>query len=260
MLIVLSRVVNEAAPSAANVKMPVRRLQPDFGADEGHLVVLHLLERLLPRDRNPAGVHHAVAEEAAVEVILALVRDVSSVVVVLHLLGVLLLVVREELGHPLGDEELEMSPDAELEGAELIPVGKDVVKIGVAEVEFLVEIHLEQRLHVDPLPLVAGCILGILEIEPLGRIAWCIPRDLESTAKIEEGHKDDRCRQRGHDQVSPPRKTEVESRTQRSENPRSPHPCGWESLPCLTVDGCVILDPRRHDALRRAAASRTLRV
>ena len=121
---VLGSIVDESAPTAANVEMPLSLLELDVVAHQIHLVVLHLLEVLVAVERNSRGVDHAVAEEGAVEVILCLVpdrHDVAAVIVVLHLLLVLPLRVSESLGDPLGQEVPHVGGDTEGVGDEVVP-------------------------------------------------------------------------------------------------------------------------------------------
>jgi hypothetical protein len=67
--------LGECTPTAADVEHPLALLQADLLANNGHLVVLELLERLLLVDvgDDTRGVDHAWAEEPAVEVVTAVV-------------------------------------------------------------------------------------------------------------------------------------------------------------------------------------------
>lgn len=73
--------LGQSAPTAADVEHALTRLEADLLADNGHLVVLELLEGLFLLDvaDDTAGVDHARAKEPAVEV-------VTSIVVVTNLL------------------------------------------------------------------------------------------------------------------------------------------------------------------------------
>jgi hypothetical protein len=67
--------LGEGTPAAADIEHLVALLDANLLADDGHLVVLELLERLLLVDvgNNTRGVDHARTEEPAVEVITAVV-------------------------------------------------------------------------------------------------------------------------------------------------------------------------------------------
>ena len=66
---------SKSAPTATNVEHPLVLLQVDLLADDGHLVVLELLEALLLVDigNHTGSVDHAWTEEPAVEVVAAVV-------------------------------------------------------------------------------------------------------------------------------------------------------------------------------------------
>lgn len=75
--------LGQGAPATADIEHPLALLQTDLLANNSHLVVLELLERLLAVDigDDARGIDHSRAEEPAVEV-------VAAVIVVAHLLFV----------------------------------------------------------------------------------------------------------------------------------------------------------------------------
>lgn len=163
--IVLAGEAGEGAPAAANIKQAVALLQTNLLADDGHLVVLELLEGLLPGDvgNDTRGVDHARAKEPAVEVI-------TSVVVVTDLLLIYELVlapcempkrgrmgyvsrltlrasVHNDLGNHAKEEELDQA-DSEAEAGPVVAVLHGLEAVAL-KVDLAVEVHLVERLHGD---------------------------------------------------------------------------------------------------------------
>lgn len=158
--VVDARKLGEGAPSAANVEHGVALLESNLLADDGHLVVLHLLERLLAgRVRDDArSVNHARAEEPRVMV-------VAAVVVGTHLVLVLRARVEEHRGAKVEEDGLEQV-EGEAKGGPVVTVLHDLEGVAV-EVDLALDVLFVKRLHRD---LVAPAVLGPVRLALEGEV------------------------------------------------------------------------------------------
>jgi hypothetical protein len=134
--------LGESTPATADIEHGLALLEIELFADDGHLVVLELLESfLLGRVRdNTAGVDHARAEEPAVVV-------VTAVVVRTDLLHVLLTGVEEDITSESAEQELHERP-GELEVSPVVAVLQNIENVAV-DVNLAVDVHLGEVLERD---------------------------------------------------------------------------------------------------------------
>jgi hypothetical protein len=130
----------KSAPATADIEHGLALLEIELFADDGHLVVLELLEGfLLGRVRdNTAGVDHARAVEPGVVV-------VAAVVVGANLLHVLLTGVKKDITSESAEQELHERP-GELEVSPIVAVFEDIQNVAV-DVDFTVDVHLGEVLE-----------------------------------------------------------------------------------------------------------------
>ena len=148
---------SESTPTAADVEHGLAFLQSKLLADNGHLVILHLLEGLLAGEirEDTTGVNHTGAEEVRVVVI-------AAVVVGADLLLVLLARVEEHIRGELEEDEVEQGP-GEGKVAPIVAVLHGLKTVTV-EVDIAVEVHLVEGLHGDlVVASVSQAVLVLLE-------------------------------------------------------------------------------------------------
>lgn len=150
--------LGEGAPAGANVKHGLSFLELELLADDGHLVVLELLEGLLARrvGDDAGGVNHAGTEEPGVVV-------VAGVVVGTDLFHVLVLGMEEDVDKEGEDDELE-EVEGEAKVGPVVAVLKDVENVAV-EVGLAIDVHFGEGLDghlgaTGPLGLVGGVLEG----------------------------------------------------------------------------------------------------
>lgn len=169
----------EGAPATANIQQSLILLELNLLADNGHLVVLELLERLLRVDvrDDTRGVDHARAEEPAVEVITTvivvsnlLLICVAGKVMLAHVYLFVCLVicarvsltlgtsVHDELGNHAQQEVLDQA-DGEAEASPVVTVLEDLEAVAL-EVDVTVKVHLVEGLH--------GDLVGAMVLETVG--------------------------------------------------------------------------------------------
>lgn len=155
--------LGEGAPAGANVEHGLALLELKLLADDGHLVVLELLEGFLAGrvGDDARGVDHAGAEEPGVVV-------VAVVVVGADLLHVLVLGVEENVGAKGEEDELEEVP-GEAEVGPVVAVLEDIENVTVG-VNLAVDIHLGESLDGDlgaatPLGLVGSILEGNVRLD-----------------------------------------------------------------------------------------------
>ena len=130
----------KSTPATANVEQGLAFLEVKLLANEGHLVVLELLESFLTgrvRD-NTAGVNHARTEEVSVVV-------VTGVVVGANLLHVLLTGVEKDITSESAEQELHERP-GQLEVSPVVAVLKDIEQVTV-DIDLAVDVHLGEVLE-----------------------------------------------------------------------------------------------------------------
>lgn len=141
--------LGEGAPSAANIQHGLALLQAELLANDGHLVVLHLLECLLAAEvgEETTGVDHAGTEEVGVVV-------VTLVVGGLDLVLILLAGVEDDIGSELEEDEAEQGV-GEGEVGPVVAVLEGVKEVAV-DVDEALGVELSESLDGD---LVAAAVL-----------------------------------------------------------------------------------------------------
>jgi hypothetical protein len=143
--VVHRRELSESTPAAANIEHLLTRLEADLLTNNGKLVVLELLERLLGVDvgNDTRGVNHTRAKEPTVEV-------VTAVVVVTNLLLVLRTSVHNHFRHHSSKEEPE-EREGKAEAGPIVAVFHNLKTVTV-ELDVSVKVHLVECLHRNPVP------------------------------------------------------------------------------------------------------------
>ena len=154
-------VARERSPAAADVEEPFAALQLQLLADEVHLVVLRLLQRLAGVQEERRRVDHAVAEEPAVEVVAAIVVLADDALV-------LLLRMDRHFRDEVGDEPLQMAArDRVLH--ELVAIVQQRVDVA-GNIESAVEVRLVEHFHRDARAGVLPRQLLVLEHDVVGQL------------------------------------------------------------------------------------------
>lgn len=146
--------LGKRTPAAPDVEHGVARLQADLLTDDGQLVVLQLLERLLLIDvgDHARGVDHAWTQEPAIEV-------VTAVVVVADLLLILRAGVHDHFRHHASKEEPE-ERQSEAEVGPVMAVLHDLQRIAI-ELHQAIKVHLVEGLHGNLVPATVLCLVAI---------------------------------------------------------------------------------------------------
>lgn len=151
--------LGEGTPATANIQHALTLFQANLLADNGELVILKLLERLLLVDvgNDTRSVDHTRTQEPAVKVI-------TTVVVVTNLLLVLRTSVHDNLRHHASQEE----PEEGKSEAEVGPVVTVLHRFETValEVDIPSKVHLMESLHGDSVLATVLALVGlVLEFE-----------------------------------------------------------------------------------------------
>ena len=182
---------HQRSPAAADVQEGVPRLDLELAADQVHLVVLGLLERVGGASEVSGGIHHALAQEGSEEV-------VAAVVVLPHDPAVLVLGVDRDLGDEVRERPDEVLPGQGV-GDEEVAVAQEVAQVA-RDVDRPVEVRLVERGHRDLAP-------GVPPLQ------GTVPEDDVVREGLHRGNIARRLPAGGPEDDIPPRAAHAEART-----------------------------------------------